>query len=110
MKTILQALQDEIHYPMPIGYLENRMLIRGLDGNDECSVEILSSNAFLGCVADCIKSLVLLPEVREGDKVVKIADKDALLAYAKALYNRIGEEEEENGLVPLVEIMSNDRF
>ena len=35
MKTIKQALIDEIHYPIPLGFVENKMIERQLNGDDE---------------------------------------------------------------------------
>lgn len=43
MKTILQALIDEIHYPIPIGFVENKVIERQLDGGDFFTFEVAQS-------------------------------------------------------------------
>lgn len=48
MKTILQALKDEVHYKLSSGFFENRLLERKLNGNDDCTAEILTSKPFKG--------------------------------------------------------------
>lgn len=40
MKTIQQALVDEIHYPISIGFVENVMIKRNLNGDDEFGYDI----------------------------------------------------------------------
>lgn len=67
MKTILQALKDEVHYKLSSGFFENRLLERELNGNDECTVEIFKSKPFKGAVADCLRSLVQAQNYTEGD-------------------------------------------
>ena len=54
MKTIKQALIDEIHYPIGSGIIENKMILRGLNADDEFDMEAAKSNAFIGAVADCL--------------------------------------------------------
>ena len=44
MKTIQQALVDEIHYPISIGFVENVMIKRNLNGDDEFGYDIDHSN------------------------------------------------------------------
>ena len=58
MKTIQQALIDEIHYPIPIGFVENVMIKRNLNGDDEFNYDISHSNEYQGALADCLWSLV----------------------------------------------------
>lgn len=48
MKTILQALKDEVHYKLSSGFFENRLLERKLNGNDDCTAEIFTSKPFKG--------------------------------------------------------------
>lgn len=43
MKTVLQALKDEVHYKLSSGFFENRLLERSLDGNEICTIDILKS-------------------------------------------------------------------
>lgn len=91
-KTILQALQDEVHYPVGIGYLENKLLSRGLEADSLITVDVLRSTAFIGAVADCLMSLVEAPNYSEGDKSVSLSDKGLILKRANALYRYIGED------------------
>ena len=58
MKTIQQALVDEIHYPISIGFVENVMIKRNLNGDDEFGYDIDHSNEYQGALADCLWSLV----------------------------------------------------
>lgn len=46
MKTIQQALVDEIHYPISIGFVENVMIKRNLNGDDEFGYDIDHSNEY----------------------------------------------------------------
>lgn len=91
-KTILQALQDEVHYPVGIGYLENKLLARDLDSDNPITAEVLRSTSFIGAVADCLMSLVEAPNYSEGDKSVSYSNKDIILKRANALYRSIGED------------------
>ena len=60
-KTILQALIDEVLYPIPAGKVENAMIKRGLyDGEFDGS--IAETDQFIGALADCLYSLVTLIE------------------------------------------------
>lgn len=93
MKTVLQALKDEVHYKLSSGFFENRLLERGLDGNDECSENILVSKPFKGAVADCLSSLVHAPNFSEGDVSLSQTEKDKILFLANSIYNSIGESE-----------------
>jgi len=93
MKTIRQALIDEIHYPIPVGYVENRLFARGLDGESEISIEILQGPEFSGAVADCLWSLIQAPNISEADKSVTLPDRDTLLRLANYYYKLAGEPE-----------------
>ena len=93
MKTILQALKDEVHYNLSSGFFENRLLERELDGAETCTVEILKSKRFKGAVADCLVSLIQAPDFTEGDVSFSQSDKDKILALANSVYNSIGETE-----------------
>ena len=57
MKTVLQALKDEVHYKLSSGFFENRLLERSLDGNEICTFDILKSKPFKGAVADRFHTL-----------------------------------------------------
>lgn len=92
MKTIQQALIDEVHYPLPIGFVENKLLARGLEADDDITTDILKSTAFIGCVADCLYSLIEAPNFNEADKSFSLADRNLILKKVNALYQSIGEE------------------
>lgn len=91
MKTILQALIDEIDYPFPRGKFENRILERGLNGDDEITSELIASNSFKGAVADCLYSLIEAINFSEADKSVNLPDRDVILKKMNAIYTSIGE-------------------
>lgn len=93
MKTILQALIDEIDYPFPKGKFENKLLARGLNGDDEFTYKVITSNEFKGAVADCLYSLIEAVNFSESDKSVSLPDRDVLLKKMNAIYTSIGEPE-----------------
>jgi hypothetical protein len=95
MKTILQALRDEIHFPVGTGHLENRLLRRGLIPNEECSLETFNDARFIGAVADSLWFLISAPNISESDKSVNGLDKNAIAKQANQLYKSIGEEQRE---------------
>lgn len=85
---------DEIHYPIPIGFVENKMIERQLNGDDEYTFETAQSNAWKGALADCLFSLVQAVSLSESDKSIGTLsdnDKEKLLVRIKALYKAIGE-------------------
>lgn len=92
MKTILSALKDEIHYPVPDGFLENKLIKRGLSGADEYSSTVANSNDFQGVLADCYIGLLDAIDFSEGDKNVALPNRDLLLKKANAIYKAIGEQ------------------
>lgn len=94
MKTVLQALRDEVHYPIPVGFIENKLIERQLDGNIEYSYEISLSNEWKGALADCLYSLLQAVNYSESDKSVGTLtddDKKRLLVRINTLYKSIGE-------------------
>lgn len=94
MKTITQALIDEIHYPIPLGFVENKMIERQLNGEEEYSFEVAQSNEWKGALADCLYSLVQAVSLSESDKSIGTLsdkDKERLLVRINALYKAIGE-------------------
>lgn len=94
MKTILQALVDEIHYPIPLGFIENKLIERKLNGDDEYSYEVAQSDEWKGVLADCLYSLIQAVSLSESDKSVGTLsdkDKERLLIRINALYKAIGE-------------------
>ena len=100
-KTILEAIVDEVHYPISSGNLENRLITRGLDSDTEFTTEIANSKEYKGALADCLISLVSAPNFTEGDVTISLSDKDKIIEMANRLYESIGEE----GYGPSVEIM-----
>lgn len=97
MKTVLQALKDEVHYKLSSGFFENRLLERSLDGNEICTIDILKSKPFKGAVVDCLMSLIQMPNFTEGDVSLSLSDKDNILTLANGIYNSIGETEKNIG-------------
>lgn len=93
MRTIAQALIDEIHYPMGKGFIENRLMERGLDGSCEISADVLTSPEFKGAVADCLYSLVEAPNFSESDISISLQDRNLILKKANTIYSSIGEPE-----------------
>lgn len=91
MKTIKQALIDEIHYPIGSGIIENKMILRGLNADDEFDMEAAKSNSFIGAIADCLYSLISAPNFSEADKSFSLSDKNLILKKINSLYNSIGE-------------------
>lgn len=94
MKTIKQALIDEIHYPIPLGFVENKMIERQLSGDDEYSFEVAQSKEWKGALADCLYSLIQAVSLSESDKSIGTLsdkDKERLLVRINALYKSIGE-------------------
>ena len=94
MKTIKQALIDEIHYPIPLGFVENKMIERQLNGDDEYTFEVAQSKEWKGALADCLYSLIQAVSLSESDKSIGTLsdkDKERLLVRINALYKTICE-------------------
>lgn len=105
MKTIMQALLDEVHYPIPPGFVENVLIRRQLEGSDEYSHEVSVSNGYLGAVADCLWSLVQAISFSESDKsfgALTDKDKERILLRVNSIYNTIGEPTVELEEKPMV--------
>lgn len=96
-RTTAQALIDEIHYPLPEGFVSNKLLARGLDGDVEISAGIINGNQFKGAVADCLWSLLQAPNISEADKSVTLPERDAIIRLANSYYRQIGEAEKADG-------------
>ena len=92
-RTVKQALKDEITYPLNDGFLENKILARGLNGSEEITPEILRSKEFKGATADCLFALITTPNISEAGKSVSLGDKGEILKVANRLYSEIGEDE-----------------
>lgn len=93
MRTIAQALKDEIDYPIKDGKIDNKLMRRGLDVSGEITAEILDSPEFNGAIADCLYSLVEAPNFSESDISISLQDRDLILKKANHIYSSIGEEE-----------------
>ncbi len=93
MKTIRQALIDEISYPLNKGKIENKLLARGLDADSPIDAKTINSKEFLGAVADCLFGLIDAPNFSESDISISLQDRDLILKKANYLYRAIGEEE-----------------
>lgn len=106
MKTILQALIDEIHYPITVGHAENRLMKRGLYPCDECTPDVLNSKPFIGAVADSLYMLISATNFSEADKSVGSLNIASILKEANTLYKTIGESEKALQGSPVVTIMS----
>lgn len=106
MKTILQALIDEIHYPIPVGHAENRLMTRGLYPCDECTPDVLNSKPFIGAVADSLYMLISATNFSEADKSVGSLNIASILKEANTLYKTIGESEKALQGSPVVTIMN----
>ena len=95
-RTIREALTDEIIYPLPEGLLENKMIARGLNGDDVFNTEAAKSIEYRGAFADCLVALAQAVNFSEADKSVgTLSDevKKKLLFRANSIYEAIGEEE-----------------
>lgn len=107
MKTIQQALLDEIHYPISEGFVENVMIKRGLEG--EFTYEVAQSTQYMGAVADCLYSLVHAINFSEADKSfggLSDKDKERILLKVNSIYSTIGEPVVETKARPMVFIQS----
>lgn len=105
MKTIQQALIDEVHYPIPIGFVENVLIKRNLNVNDEFDYDISHSNEYQGALADCLWSLVQAINFSEADKsfgALSDKDKERILLRVNSIYNAIGEPSVELEAKPMV--------
>lgn len=92
MKTLLQALRDDVSYPIPVGKLENILITRGLDAEAEFATECGNSDAFKGAYADCLYYLIDAVNFSESDMSISLQDRNLILKKANALYLSIGEE------------------
>lgn len=96
MKTVGQALLDEVHVPIPYGFIENACIKRELSPEDEFDCEVARSSQYKGTLADCLLSLIQAVSFSEADKSIGSLSEDqrkAILVQVNRLYNSIGEEE-----------------
>lgn len=94
MKTIAQALMDEIPYPLGTGFIENKLIARGIDGDMDFSQEVANSRGYKGAWADCLYALLYSPNFSEADKNISLSEKNLIIRKINALYSSIGEEPE----------------
>lgn len=107
MKTIQQALIDEIHYPIPEGFVENVMIKRKLNPSGDCDSDTMNSKEYMGALADCLWSLVQAINFSEADKSfgsLSDKDKERILLRVNSIYNAIGEPSVELEAKPMVYI------
>lgn len=107
MKTIQQALIDEIHYPIPEGFVENVMIKRKLNPVGDCDSDTMNSKEYMGALADCLWSLVQAINFSEADKSfgsLSDKDKERILLRVNSIYNAIGEPPVELEAKPMVYI------
>ena len=96
MKTVSQALIDEIHYPIGAGFVENVLIARGLSGDVEFSKDIALSESYRGALADCLRSLLFAVNYSEADRSVGSLSSDekrTILLMANSIYKSLGEKE-----------------
>ena len=107
MKTIQQALIDEIHYPIPEGFVENVMIKRKLNPVGDCDSDTMNSKEYMGALADCLWSLVQAINFSEADKSfgsLSDKDKERILLRVNSIYKSIGEPSVELEAKPMVYI------
>lgn len=96
MKTVGQALLDEIHVPIPYGFVENACIKRELSIEESFDSVIAKSDSYKGALADCLYSLIQAVSFSESDKSIGSLSEDqrkAIFVQINRLYNAIGEEE-----------------
>lgn len=91
MKTIREALIDEIGYPLGDGCIDNKIIARDLDGNEEFTYNVSISSSYIGALADSLVALIYSPNFSEADKSFSLSDKELILRRANGLYSSIGE-------------------
>ena len=110
MKTVFQALIDEVVYPIGIGKVENIVIKRfGSEGEGErqYTAAVADSTEYKGALADCLYSLLQAVSFSEADKSVSAltdSQRKTILGMANRLYNEIGEDEKDDPLKPKVYI------
>ena len=50
-KTVIQALVDDVHYPISYGFVENVAIRRGLADGEDYSAEVAESISYKGALA-----------------------------------------------------------
>ena len=93
-KTVRQALIDEIHYPIPVGKVDNICVKRGLNAEDDFTKEMSETKEYKGALSDCLFSLLQAVNFSESDKSVgNLTDKqmELILSWVNSLRKEIGE-------------------
>lgn len=96
MKTILQAILDEIFYPINHGLVENKLVGRGINPDDYFTPKVSTTNEYKGALADSLYSLIQAVNISEADKSIGAmsdSQRKALLVQINKLYETIGEAE-----------------
>lgn len=100
IKTVIEALIDEVYFPIPWGKVENIVIKRGLDGDASFTTELADEKPYKGALADCLVSLIQAINFSEADKSVGALNdtqRKAILKRANKLYGEIGEEIVDDG-------------
>lgn len=105
MKTVLQALSDEVHYPLKQGFLENKLLVRGITPETESTPAVLKSAEFRGALADSLFSLIQAPNITEAGISISLQDRDRILTWANSIYRELGEPEQTASAAPKVKFL-----
>lgn len=94
-RTIKQALVDEVFYPLADGKVDNVLLCRDINGDEEVTREALNSDAFKGALADCLAAVVEQAlNFSEADKSINMPSSEQIALMKKkinVLYKAIGE-------------------
>lgn len=104
-KTVIQALMDEIIYPIPYGKVENIVIKRDMKGDEDYTSAVAKTISYKGALADCLYSLLHAINFSEADKSVGAltdAQRKSVLTRANGLYKEIGEPEVEDPQAPKV--------
>ena len=108
MKTVSQALRDDIYYPISYGKIENIVIARFGSADDlEYTKAITETAEYKGALADCYYSLLQAVNFSEADKSVgnlTDAQRKVILNIANKYYGEIGEEQKDDPLSPKVYI------
>ena len=102
MKTVREALIDDIIYPLPEGKIDNKLIKRGFVdsqggiGTQQYTTEVANSQEYLLCFADCLVALVQAVNFSEADKSVGVPSdemKKKFIKRANEIYKSFGEDE-----------------
>jgi phosphopentomutase len=106
-KTVIQALSDEVLYPISLGKIENILIRRGLESEAEYTSDVAVGTSYKGALADCLSSLLQAVNFSEADKSIGALNdrqRKAILKKANRLYKELGEPEIDDGETPMVYI------